>query len=256
VVASSRLEGQLAVVAVPTVAERERGPAAVGVLPVEVAAGDLPPGRVVDGDLELVAGIDFETLAPAGLAVPDGEHVLVLGPARSGRSTALARLATSWRDAHPDGAVHVVAPMRRSPLASWPERADVTAALGAIERAGPDRPCLLVIDDAERVDDPGGALAALAAERRHGLLMMAAGRPDALRGFGHWTSVIRRSRTGLLLSACADVDGDLLGELLPRHPPLAARPGLAWVVGTGRRALVQLGRDADVRQAVGAVSRR
>ena len=36
--------------------------------------------------LELVVGVDFESLAPAVLAVPDGEHVLVAGPARSGRS--------------------------------------------------------------------------------------------------------------------------------------------------------------------------
>ena len=69
----------------------------------------------------------------------------------------------------------------------------------------------------------------------------AAGRPDALRtAYGHWTGAVRRSRIGLLLSACADIDGDLLGELLPRVPPLPSRPGLAWTVdGTGRR-LVQL----------------
>jgi hypothetical protein len=77
------------------------------------------------------------------------------------------------------------------------------------------------------------------------VLVLAAGRPDALRSHGHWTAVVRRSRTGLLLSSCADIDGDLLGELLPRNPPLTARPGLAWVVGGGGRALVQVGRDGE-----------
>ena len=69
-----------------------------------------------EGELELVVGVDFETLGPARLAVPDGEHVLVAGPPRSGRSTALVRLAASWREAHPDGAVVAIAPVRRSPL--------------------------------------------------------------------------------------------------------------------------------------------
>ena len=101
---------------------------------------------------------------------------------------------------------------------------------------------LLIVDDAERVADPGDHLATLLAERRPGLLVVAAGRPDALRAlFGHWTAVVRRSRIGILAAACADIDGDLLGELLPRRRPLPARPGLAWLVdGLGRR-LVQVG---------------
>jgi S-DNA-T family DNA segregation ATPase FtsK/SpoIIIE len=100
---------------------------------------------------------------------------------------------------------------------------------------------LVVIDDAERVEDPAGRLAALVAERRPGVLVVAAGRPDALRPmFGHWTSVVRRSRIGVLLAACADVDGDLLGELLPRRRPLPPRPGLAWLVDGAGRRLVQV----------------
>ena len=99
-----------------------------------------------------------------------------------------------------------------------------------------------MVDDAERVDDDNGGLAALVADRRAGLLVVAAGRPDALRTqYGHWTGVIRRGRTGLLMSMCADIDGDVLGELLPRHPPLPPRPGLGWVVGGGQRVLVQIG---------------
>jgi S-DNA-T family DNA segregation ATPase FtsK/SpoIIIE len=79
------------------------------------------------------------------------------------------------------------------------------------------------------------------------VLVIAAGRPDGLRPqFAHWTSVVRRSRIGVLLMACRDVDGDLLGELLPRRPPLRARPGLAWLLDpTGRRA-VQLVQQVQV----------
>jgi S-DNA-T family DNA segregation ATPase FtsK/SpoIIIE len=110
--------------------------------------------------------------------------------------------------------------------------------------AVPDgRPCLVLVDDAERLDDASGAFAALIADRRPGLLVVAAGRPDALRiQYGQWTNVIRRSRTGLLMSTCADTEGDVLGELLPRRPAIPPRPGLAWVVGGGVRALAQVGR--------------
>ena len=79
------------------------------------------------------------------------------------------------------------------------------------------------------------------AERRPGVLVVAAARPDTLRTlYGHWTAVVRRSRTGLLMAGCSDVDGDLLGELLPRTPPIPARPGLAWVVSSGGRSLAQV----------------
>ena len=45
------------------------------------------------------------------------------------------------------------------------------------------------------------------------------------------------------MSMCGDTDGDVLGELLPRHPPLPPRPGLAWLVAGGRRTLTQLALD-------------
>ena len=170
--------------------------------------------------------------------------MLVAGPARSGRSTALVRLATSWSAAHPGAPVHVVCPVRRSPLSSWAEVGGLDAALEAVAGVPSGQPCLLVVDDAERVADASGALTALLSERRPGVLVLAAARPDALRGiYGHWTGVVRASRTGVLLSACSEIDGDVLGQLLPRHPPLAPRPGLAWVVAGGRRSLVQVGRD-------------
>jgi S-DNA-T family DNA segregation ATPase FtsK/SpoIIIE len=239
VVASSGLEAQLAILEIEPGNPSAYGPAPVGTLDWEVDAADLPSGRSRDGENDLVVGIDFASLAPAVLTVTDGEHVLVAGPPRSGRTTALLRLAASWRDVHPDGTVHAVSPRPGTALLMD----SPTVTVDAVAALAPGRPRLIVVDDADRVDDPSGALAALVAERRPGLLVIAAGRPDALRTrYGEWTSVVRRSRTGLLLAACADIDGDLLGELLPRHPPLPPRAGLAWLVGGGQRALVQIGR--------------
>ena len=247
VVASSGCEAQLAMPAdAPLLTGRGvGGPIEIDVLPANVDAATMPPGRMTAaGELELAVGLDFATLEIARLEVPDGEHVLVAGPPRSGRTTALHRLAVSWAEARPGEQVVSVSSHRRPPLLQLPDliEADVAAAVAAVEAAA-DRPCLLVVDDAEHVDDP--RLAALVAERRPRLLVVAAGRPEGVRAlYGHWTSVVRRSRIGLLLAACTDTDGDVLGELLPRHRPLPARPGLAWMVAGGRRSMVQVARDS------------
>jgi DNA segregation ATPase FtsK/SpoIIIE, S-DNA-T family len=106
---------------------------------------------------------------------------------------------------------------------------------------------LLGIDDAELVDDVGGALAALAASRRPGLLIVATGKPDSLRqSYGHWTGVIRRSRMGVVSSAANDMDGDLLGAVLPRRTPIPPRPGLMWMISDGDAVLTQVAIDRTV----------
>jgi len=111
-------------------------------------------------------------------------------------------------------------------------------------------PCgrvLIAVDDAELVDDVGGALAALSASRRPGLMIVATGKPDSLRqSYGHWTGVIRRSRLGLVMAASSDLDGDLVGVVLPRHTPIPVRPGLAWLVSDGDAVLAQVAVDAGL----------
>ena len=71
------------------------------------------------------------------LALPDGESLLVVGGARTGRSTTLARLARAWRDAHPDGWVGAAIPRRSTPLVELAE-ADAIAT-GPPRSTGTDR---------------------------------------------------------------------------------------------------------------------
>jgi S-DNA-T family DNA segregation ATPase FtsK/SpoIIIE len=174
---------------------------------------------------------------PVVAALPDGDHLLVLGGSRTGRSTMLGRLAEAWREAHPTG--HVLAVLPRRSLFPG-ELADEV--VGRVESlvlpTGVD--VLVVVDDAELVDDPSGVLAA-AAGGRPGRTVVAAGRPDALRqSYGHWTTVLRRSRTGLVASGGSDSDGDLLSATVPRRTPVPARPGLAWLSVQGTVTLVQV----------------
>lgn len=228
------------------------GPQPVGVLPEVVplaevcrAAGE---GARVDGlepVLAVPVGVGGDDLGPALLPIGPGDHVLVAGPPRSGRSTALATLAAALRRCRPGLAVSVVAPAP-SPLRSlaWADRVitgdepDVEAL--AAELAAAPGPQLVLLDDADLLDDEAGALAALARGRRPDLHVVAAGRPEALRAlYGHVTAVVRRSRLGLLL-APAEGDGDLLGLPTVRMGRGPFPPGRGLLVAGGRAEPVQV----------------
>ena len=199
-------------------------------LPADVHAADLPDAEQCGDDSLLPIGVRFGDGHVCNLDVPDGEHVLIIGPPRSGRSTALqrdrsgvgrrlpGRLVAS-RCTAPNGA-------RRASIdtARWPRSSTMSLPTGRV---------LIAIDDAELVDDIGGALAALAASRRPGLMIVATGKPDSLRqSYGHWTGVVRRSRLGIVMAASNDLDGDLVG----RCPATAdADPGAARVGMAGQR---------------------
>jgi len=194
-------------------------------------------------------------LQPAVLLIAAGEHAIVLGPSRSGRSTALMTLARAWQGAHPHGAVVSLCPRRHGARAGTIVT-DVREAQESLERCGRG---LLIIDDAELVDDPSGWLAALIS-RDEDVTVLAAGRPDSLRtAYGHWTAAVRRSRLGLVMASCSDLDGDLLSAVLPRRSPIPARAGLAWLVAEGGSCLVQIASDSEPEErlaldAIGALA--
>jgi S-DNA-T family DNA segregation ATPase FtsK/SpoIIIE len=241
VVASTGLQAQLGCADLhPVPCPSESVPEPVTCIPAVVSAADLQGAAAVTAtgdDTALLVGVSFASGAPWAMRVPDGEHLLVLGPARSGRSTALQQMACSWADHRPGGWLASVTP-RRSALTDTVRCADLAEVL---RRLPPRGPALVIVDDCELVDDSHGAFAALLASRRAGLMVLAAGRPDALRqSYGHWSTVLRRSRLGLVAAAASDVDGDLLGVVLPRRLPVAARPGLMWAVDNGSLTLVQV----------------
>jgi S-DNA-T family DNA segregation ATPase FtsK/SpoIIIE len=170
-----------------------------------------------EAGVELLVGLGADTLEPAALYLPDGDHIFIGGAARTGKSAALRQIASAWRACHPGGVV-VERPVER------------TEDLGA-------PPMLVVVDDADRVDDHDGELAAIVAGRRPGVTIAAAARLEAVRvAYGHWVRGVTRSRCGMIMTAAGEVDGELLGVTLPRRPAIAARPGLAWVIdGRGHR---------------------
>jgi S-DNA-T family DNA segregation ATPase FtsK/SpoIIIE len=240
-VTSTRLEAQL-MTGHLQLSSRADGtvPAIVECLPTVLHASDMPPASQCGDDSLLPIGFRFGDGHICNLDVPDGEHVLIIGPPRSGRSTGLQRIVRAWAEANPDGWWRVVAP-RRTLLDEQHRHRSLAAIVDDIPPCGR---VLIAVDDAELVDDTGGALAALCASRRSGLMIVATGKPDSLRqSYGHWTGVIRRSRLGLVMAASSDLDGDLIGAVLPRRTPIPARPGLVWLVSDGEAVLAQVAVD-------------
>lgn len=231
-VATTGLDGQVALGADGLAALPGRssgsGPGDVVVLPTWVDPRHLPFGTRTSSagrtTRELVLGTAADDLQPAALLVPAGDHVFIGGVGRTGRTTVLARVAAAWRDLEGDDSV-----------VEWPWDPDVAGA-----PAGGAQ--LVVVDDADRVDDVGGVLAA--ALRGGDVTIAIAARLDWVRSnYGHWTREVTRSRCGVVMTAAGDVDGDLLGATLPRRPSIPARPGLGWIVdGRGHRLAQFAGR--------------
>lgn len=214
------------------------------------------PGRVpVDTIVEHIdfcaepwsipVGIREDTLERARLEIYQGEHVLVAGPSRSGKSNLLLAMIEVIRSS-PSGDRPAIWAIRdrRSPLAGiafdrYAETADDIPALIAGLRLETG-PVVLVIDDAERIDDTDRSIANVIGSRRPGLLVIAAGRAGDLRAlYGHWTNSIRASRCGVLLQPDKDWDGELLGVRLPRTPSVALTVGRGYVCVGGVASLAQ-----------------
>ncbi|ROS69084.1 S-DNA-T family DNA segregation ATPase FtsK/SpoIIIE [Curtobacterium sp. PhB172] len=222
-----------------------RKASAVGRLPDAVLVDELGAGAVFAGEpWRIPIGIAEDDLQPACVEVYDGEHVLVAGPARSGKSSvllAVAELARTAEGVRP--AVWAICD-RRSPLASGsfdriavgPDEVPALLAGLRLERG----PVLLLIDDAERFEDGDQAIATLLTTERPGLCVVAAGRSADLRSlYSHWTRAVRKSRCGVLLQPDVDYDGELLGVTLPRRAPVALTVGRGYASSGGAVRLVQ-----------------
>ena len=245
---AGHLHAQIAITNAVTNAHRQRHAVpTIGELAAIVESDTLPASALDATTWRVPIGLRFHDLAPLELEVPGGDHVLIVGPTRSGKSGALLRFIEAWSEATPgksaggqgQSAIVVLTPHRSTLTATCSTVAEAITAVTGHLAAG--RLTLLAVDDADLVHDDSGRLSALIAARTTGLVVVASGRADALRqSYGHWTTAIRRSRIGVILAGGTDIDADLFGVALPRTLPLATRPGLAHVVAHGDLVLGQL----------------
>jgi S-DNA-T family DNA segregation ATPase FtsK/SpoIIIE len=196
-------------------------------LPDHVRLADLSPagGRLllgVGGDRGEPLSID--PFAGAG-------RIVVAGPPRSGRSTALVALLRQLHDA---GVPVVVAAPSRSPLAvaAAELRIPVTTPRGPDPGPPPAARAVLLVDDCEAfADGPAGErFTAWLRTSDAPLAAVVAGRADELAtSYRGVAAEARRSQCGVLLRP-GPVDGELLGVRLPRRPA-GGPPGRGVVVG-------------------------
>jgi S-DNA-T family DNA segregation ATPase FtsK/SpoIIIE len=195
----------------------------------------------VGGDELTASGPDF-TVTPT---------FLVAGPARSGRSTALATLALSLLSA---GTPVVVGAPARSPLRQLAGQPGVLAVFDeseidptALEEALASSPqgAVVILDDADlllktKAEPVLTQIAKSGAETGRGLVI--AGQTDRLSsGFSGWHTEARRNRCGLLLKPQNMSDGELIGVKVPRSRLGATRPGRAILhLGDGVLRTVQV----------------
>jgi DNA segregation ATPase FtsK/SpoIIIE, S-DNA-T family len=237
-------------------------PAAIAYQPSGPIAGEEPDWDSTDTSILTIAfAVGDMELAPVGWELNEGEHGVVSGPAGCGKTTTLATIAVSARDRAPDLTLHVLCGRRRrlaelTGATFHQSTADLVAtldeSLGA-DRDSPDTPDsrhLVLIDDAEFIDDAGEHLARLLVERRPGLWIVASGRPEALRsGYGHFTATLRKSRQGYALRPNRDIDGELWMTPLPRRKahdePFPA--GRGFLIRDGGTELAQVMVTLDQR---------
>ena len=233
-------------------------PTVVGQLPDFVTVPDLKTQAELSGEpWRIPVGVRESDLAPALLEAYEGEHVLVAGPARSGKSTLLLAMAEALREgARADG--HSLAVWgvcgRRSPLAdAGLDRCvgeEDLPALTAAARVHRGR-LVLLVDDAEQLAENDQSLANLVAAKLPDLHLVVAGRADDLRTlYGHWTNTIRKSRCGVLLQPNVDFDGDLLGAPLPRKAPSAVTTARGYLAQGGAVEFVQFAAPAGFTKDV------
>ncbi|MCU1458991.1 MAG: cell division protein FtsK/SpoIIIE [Actinomycetia bacterium] len=167
---------------------------------------------------------------------------LVVGPRGSGRTHALAAIASSLRRGDPGFEAVAVRP-RDGVAAALAVLDEVLAWLDSSSSAGCG-PMVVLLDDGElAVDGP-------IAERVERILAVGATRAvrlvaaidpaGAARAFGGWVGELRRSRRALLLAPDLEVDGDLVGVRLRARPGQRFPPGRGFLVNAGAVELVQV----------------
>jgi len=229
--------------AVATVPSQHPDPApwAITVLPLQVPLeAFVAAGSIGDEEWFLPLGIGDSTRQPAGLLLREGEHALIAGPPRSGKTTALLNAARAARLAAPSLRIVAVAPARSALCSAGSVDEVVTVAdLDKLDTSGPG--ILILVDDAELIDG-GGSLIRLVGQRSPLLRIVAAASSDAIRGcYAHWTQDLRRSRIGCALRPVGVTDGDLWHTPLPRNAGHSFPVGRGYLVARGHTELVQLG---------------
>ncbi len=230
------------------------GPAAGGPWHIRALPDRVDSAPTLGGPDHVVVGVGGDGAGPLALPLGTVRRLLVAGPGRSGRSSALVTMGEAL--VARGRSVLTVCP-RRSPLSDWARAHDVphlsqhdAAELVAARRLDPDL-CLLV-DDAESVDGNPVEAALVEATRlvdaTRGLVAVGADLARANAAFRGLVPEVSRDGCGLLLQPGSPTDGDVLGTRL--DVPVERRPGRGYLVLDGTTEPVQVGLTGPVSTAI------
>lgn len=234
------------------------GPASVPrieLLPNHVDRTSLPVAE--RGRTAVPMGLEGTGLGPALCDLDDVPAFLVVGPDRTGRTTALRTIAAGLRSSEITQQAFLFAP-RRSALTGDPGWTETARGLEACEelaarlaeemkaraqQVDPD-PVLVVIDDGDELTEGKVALSLETLVRRgrdaRVLILVAAQTHVVHRTFGGWITDVRKANHGLVLAPDAEVDGEIFGVRLPRKTVRSFPPGRGYLVRRGLVHLVQV----------------
>lgn len=215
----------------PSVAPHE-----VGVLARVIRASEVGVSAEVGPvEAKLWVAVGDRELRLSPLRLHRGEHALILGPARSGRSNALAAIAAACE-------------ARCVMVADGSGTGSELAALTGCELVGVESladailspPMVVLVDDCLNVADPDGRLAALVASPPPGVHLVVTAKAEQFRSaYGHWAADIRSSRVGILLKP-DPIDGDLLGVSLPARLELPNVAGRGVLIADSEFEVIQV----------------
>jgi len=167
--------------------------------------------------LNALVGVGGDELTPQTVDLARTSSLLIAGPARSGRSTALAAVAKSLLAG---GTRLVLVTPRASPLSQLHGVTLTGLDSGVLEEHVTEPgPVVVLIDDAEQLRDCGATplLKQIITGALPGRAVVLAGNAGEVgAGFTGWQVDARKARHGLLLSPQDPADGELVGVRLPR----------------------------------------
>jgi len=224
--------------------------------PVRILEQDVPHRSLSLDDLALSAdewclpvGVAASNLGTACLSLPSGEHAVLAGPPRSGRTAALRTIAATMRAGCATTRIVAVTPRNNAlrdddAISTVLDNTSPVAELESILSEA--APLAILIDDVEMLSSElADVMQAALADRREDRHIIAAGRPDAFRDHTSWTRQLRDSRTGLVL-APAPTDGDIFKTQLPLRRQEAFPPGRGFVINQGLPELTQLATTTSI----------
>ncbi len=217
----------------PALSQRQE----VARLPTTLRLDSLAPCE--DGEWVLPVGLSSSDLSTAALDLSAG-HALVVGPPRSGCSTALAVLATAA------GARGIRTLHLRGPASVEELRGLLTGtASGQAPPMTRPPPVLVLVDEIDRrIDEPEletlleDCLEKSPADNLR--IVAAAEVTGVLRCYSPVLARLRMMRTGILLGPDAHTRGDVLHHDLEARDDVADSPGRGWLTSRSSASLVQL----------------